>query len=127
MTKSPSDDWFGEGRRRKKKGIDLVGTNNHDWVLSAVSIVSQHAPPAGEFMAEEFKKYPGIGKPGHRNAWGALTNKLLKEGIIEKTGKYAQSTGPSNHAHEYKTYRRTPGSFSGRPGISLPKIPWNTP
>lgn len=126
MDEEDKKDWF-EALRLKDEGIDRVGTNNHDWLLSAVSIVSQHAPPSGEFMAEEFKKYPGIGKPGHRNAWGALTNMLLKEGIIEKTGKYAQSTGRSNRAHEYKTYRRTPGSFSGRPGISLPKIPWNTP
>lgn len=126
MTKSPSEDWFGEGRRRKKKGIDLVGTNNSDWLRGAVSIVSQHAPAAGTFLAEEFKKYPGIGKPSHQNAWGALTNRLKKLGVIEGTDKFVQATGASNHAHRYELYRRTPGSFSGRPGISLPKIPWTT-
>lgn len=124
MTKSPSDDWFGEARKLRDKGLDLVGVNNADWLMNAVRIVRTHAPAAGEFMAESFQSYPGIGQPAHPNAWGSLTNRLIRLGVIEPTGEFRQSVGRSKHAHNYRVYRRTPGSFSGRPGIPLKKIPW---
>jgi len=116
--------WF-DGRRLKKEGIDLVGQNNHDWMVAALIIVATHAPIDREFMAEEFRGYPNIGEPGHSNAWGALTNLLIKRKVIEPTGKYAQATGRSNHAHTYKIYRRTRSRAGSE--IPLKVVPWTEP
>jgi hypothetical protein len=118
---SDDKDWF-DARRRRDEGINRVGVNNHDWLIEAIKIVDRHAPRKGTFMAEEFREYPGIGEPAHPNAWGALTNRLIKSEIIEPTGQYRQAQGKRNHAHEYKVYRRV--APYKRPEIPLKAIPW---
>jgi hypothetical protein len=94
-----------EGEARRDEGISLTTGNNLDWMANAFRIVCQHLPE-GEFMAEIFRTFPGIGSPNHPNAWGALTRTLVQQHVIVATGEYAKASSVRNHAHTYKVYRR---------------------
>ena len=95
-----------EGERRRDDGIWLVSMNNLDWLGNALDVVQRHAPHDREFMAEEFRNYPGIGTPRHENTWGALTRTAILQRIIVATGRTAKARSPGNHAHRYMIYRR---------------------
>lgn len=45
-----------------------------------------------------------IGQPHHFNAWGALTNWLLKRGKLIPTGRIVPSSRATNHAHKNPEY-----------------------
>jgi hypothetical protein len=97
-----------EGERRRDYGTDLTAANNRAWMDTAFAVVSLYAPHDRTFLAEEFRTYPGIGSPRHPNAWGALTLKAVRKGIIEHTGQWAKAKSARNHAHYYKVYRLCP-------------------
>lgn len=98
-----------EGERRRDAGISLTTGNNIEWMARALAIVRVYAPRSRDFMAEEFRLYPGIGTPASPNAWGALTRTLVRQGVIEHTGRYSKASSTRNHAHAYPVYRRPSG------------------
>ena len=44
-------------------------------------------------------------QPHHSNAWGAFIAGLVREGVLEKTGRYVQMRAEKSHARETKLYR----------------------
>jgi hypothetical protein len=43
--------------------------------------------------------------PPRPNAWGAVWQRALREGLLEKTGRTRPTRLPEKHAHEYPLYR----------------------
>jgi hypothetical protein len=99
-----------EGRRRRDEGIDLTSDNNKEWLARAIKLVLAHRHLfPGDFLADEFRRIPGIGQPrkdslGRRN-WGSLISALAKAGYVEQTGAMAPSKLPQNHASPYPVWR----------------------
>jgi hypothetical protein len=60
-----------------------------------------------ECLAEEMRRVceeAGVA-PHHHNAWGSLTNQLVKAGILLETGRMAKSTCVRSHARRQPIWR----------------------
>lgn len=44
-------------------------------------------------------------RPLRANAWGAVWQRALRQGLLEKTGRTRPTRLPEKHAHEYPLYR----------------------
>lgn len=60
-----------------------------------------------ECLAEEMRRVceeAGV-MPHHHNAWGSLTNRLVKAGILIDTGRLGKSTSVRSHARRQPIWR----------------------
>ena len=60
-----------------------------------------------ECLAEEMRRVceeAGV-MPHHHNAWGSLTNQLVRAGILQDTGRFAKSTSLRSHARRQPIWR----------------------
>lgn len=95
-----------EGRVRRDQGVAAATLNTWSpWRQAAHAFVSE-LPPGRELTSDDVVE--AVGLPlGSRNAVGALTQALIKSGLIEWTGRVAQSTRASRHGGWIKIYVRT--------------------
>lgn len=98
---------FQNGEYLRDKGIETVVSNaGNAWMDRATALIRSRL--AGqEILAETFRQLceeEGI-KPHHHNAWGGLTNRLIKQGILIDTGRVAKSSRPSSHARRQPIWK----------------------
>lgn len=77
------------------------------WQDQAVSFCAMLASPLGDFTMERMAAAAydlGLQRPDEGRAWGAVTVRLIREGIIEKTGQFAPAA--SSHGSPKPLYRR---------------------
>lgn len=84
---------------RDKAIAQVLGNAGSDWQAEAIRIIRQQL--AGqEVLAEAFRttcEKEGV-RPHHHNAWGGLTNALVRAGVIVDTGRVEKSRDPRSHA-----------------------------
>jgi len=102
-------DFFG-GRTARDQGIDSVSRHNEEWMSAAVAEARRYIETTKYFTGEDIRLHcvKFIGEPVHPNAWGALTNKLVKSGSIRKTGMTQQMRLTSSHARVNPIYEKVP-------------------
>lgn len=106
------NDWMlGElktGKQLRDEGIAQVSDNNLTWMELCVKEAEMFARSWGLFTAEDIRFHCQcrVGLPRHHNAWGALTNVLIKRGIIEPTGEHRPMKDEISHARSTPVYRK---------------------
>ena len=96
-----------EGHRSRDAALGQVLEHaGESWRNDAARLIRERL--AGqEVLAEEFRALcvaEGI-TPHHCNAWGGLTNALVKAGVIEDTGRVGRSRDPRSHARRQPVWR----------------------
>lgn len=96
------------GRKGRDKGIGRVLTHNQIWLAKCKTEAGFFVMSRETFTGEDIRFHcrKAVGHPGHHNAWGALTNALVKGKVIEATGDWAQSKDKTSHATLIQVYRR---------------------
>lgn len=87
--------------------IAAVSTNAGPEFIEQAKAVILDRLSGTECLAEEFRRVceeAGI-RPYHHNAWGSLTNQLVKAGILIDTGRLAKSTSVRSHARRQPIWR----------------------
>ena len=91
-------------------GIALVGRNAGTAFMEAAKTVIVDRLAGQEVLAEEMRRVceeAGI-HPHHHNAWGSLTNQLVRAGILQDTGRIAKSTRITSHARRNTVWKVRP-------------------
>lgn len=101
-------DWQ-PAKQARDQALATVEGNSEDWMLVAIIECRELAKqnPGMELTGEKLRHMlaPVMWKPSSQNIYGALVMRLVKLGILEKTGCYAQMTDPQSHSRETKVYR----------------------
>jgi len=91
----------------KDHALASVGAHaGSDFMEQAKAVIVQRLS-GSECLAEEFRRVceeAGI-RPHHHNAWGSLTNQLVKAGILIDTGRLGKSTSVRSHARRQPIWR----------------------
>ncbi len=102
---------FGEVLR--DEGIAKVTEHNENWMDLAIREVERFTIQSdeggeGNFTGEDIRFWCSrtIGCPHHPNAWGALTNTLLKRKIIKPTGEWRKMRDDRSHARKTPVYTK---------------------
>jgi hypothetical protein len=94
-------------------GIEQVTENNSDWMALALLQLEQLARmPNGwantehGVTGEDLRRMliARVGHPGHANAWGALINKAVRDGLLKATGAYRAMKEKRSHARKTPVY-----------------------
>lgn len=104
----PLFDWQPTGPQLRDEGIARVTENAASWMDNARAIAVEFcrisdgklitADVVRDFVAAR------IGQPHHFNAWGALSNWMVRQGRLIPTGRIVPSSRASNHAHKNPEY-----------------------
>ena len=101
-----------DGERRRDEGIALVIVNSGEWTIKARAVAVEYlADHMGEIITADPIRtvvQAALGKPHHYNAWGALTQWLIRRRFLRPTGLLAKSPRASNHAHANPEYEVLP-------------------
>lgn len=94
------------GRVERDRGMKKVESANTGWMARALQLLPEMKATAkvatGELMREWLTTTAGLPNPTHPNAWGTLTARAAKAGLIVDTGTMTQMRNKESHA------RRTP-------------------
>lgn len=91
----------------RDQGLALVSRNAGPAFMEAAKALIVEQFSGQELLAEELRRAcedAGI-LPHHHNAWGSLTNHLVRAGILQDTGRIAKSTRLSSHARRNTVWR----------------------
>ena len=98
---------FDYGATLRDAGVAQVLENaGAPWQEKATQLI-QGAMAGREVLAEDWRllcKENGI-EPHHPNAWGGLTHRLVRLGVITDTGRLAKSKDPRSHARRQPVWR----------------------
>lgn len=89
-------------------GMDRAISHNLSWkdvVMNA--IIGLPFGTKGTFEDFRNKVVGTAGEPGHPNAWGAVANALIRQGILQDTGEVAHMTGKRSHGRKSAVLFRT--------------------
>ena len=94
---------------KKQAGISSVLQS--DWTASAEACFRRFLVRIGDkdFTSDMFRQFAetdGLPDPHHPNAWGALSNRQIREHGLIDTGWRALSTGAAGHKREIKIWRK---------------------
>lgn len=91
----------------RNHGIALVARNAGSAFMEQAKAVILERLSGTECLAEEMRRVceeAGV-VPHHHNAWGSLTNQLVKAGILIDTGRIAKSKRITSHARRNTVWR----------------------
>lgn len=91
----------------KNQAIATVARNAGTVFMEQAKAVILERLSGTECLAEEMRRVcedAGV-VPHHHNAWGSLTNQLVKAGILQSTGRLGKSTSLRSHARRQPIWR----------------------
>jgi hypothetical protein len=98
---------FDYGESLRDTAIATVMENaGQRWQAAATQLI-QDTLRGQEVLAEEWRllcEHHGL-NPHHPNAWGGLTNSLVRSGVITDTGRLGKSRDPRSHARRQPVWR----------------------
>jgi len=101
-----------EAREQKQAALDQVEENNDEWMDRALTQLRRGLPNfPNEFLAETIREklLPAVGMPISHHAWGALTSRAIKLGMIVPTGDFRATRSARTHGHRTAVYRTAYG------------------
>lgn len=83
----------------------VVDHAGDDWRVAAENVL--RSMMGQEVTGEDIRlKCEAVGvEPHHSNAWGGFVAGMVKQRVLEKTGRYKAMRAPGSHARETKVYR----------------------
>ena len=101
---------FDHGETLRDAALEQVLDNaGENWQAAATHLI-QGMFAGQEVLAEDWRllcREHGI-NPHHPNAWGGLTNSLLRAGVIIDTGRLSKSKDPRSHARRQPIWKVRP-------------------
>lgn len=98
-----------KGRQERDSGVGKISSGiGMKWIILATKIIADL--PSGWIGTSEDVRpmiLDRIGPPHHVNAWGALTLRVRRKGILIPTGKAYQAKRVARHANVIGEYRRS--------------------
>lgn len=96
------------GRAARDEGIELVSERGRPWIEAAI-LVLYNLPIGWRGQMEDLRDdmERDIGKPHHRNIYGALANKAVRMGILVYPGGMQQMKRTTSHARITRVLERT--------------------
>lgn len=88
------------GRKARDEGMARVQGNNSQWMYQALQLAPR-CVPRGEVTGEDIRlrlRAAGLAAPTNDHAWGALTNAMVRRGMLTDTGRTTHATDPRSHA-----------------------------
>lgn len=108
MSLGPLFDYSAEASQAARdSAIATVGSNAGVTFMEQAKALIVKKLAGAECLAEDMRRLceeEGI-RPHHHNAWGSLTNQLVKAGILIETGRLAKSKKISSHARRNPVWR----------------------
>ena len=108
MTLGPLFDYSADASQAARdSAIATVGTNAGTVFMDQAKALIVERLAGVECLAEDMRRLceeEGI-TPHHHNAWGSLTNQLVRAGILVDTGRLAKSKKVSSHARRNPVWR----------------------
>lgn len=95
-------------RQTKQEYLARVEETNEDWMQRAIACFERHRLIfPSEFLAEVIREklLPLVDFPVSHHAWGALTARLMKMGMIVPTGEFRATRSRKTHGHRTAVYR----------------------
>lgn len=108
MTQGSLFDTPEQVRQQKQQSLAQVESNNEDWIARAIECFRRHRLIfPSEFLAEVIREklLPLVDHPLSHHAWGALTTRLIKAGLIIPTGEFRATRSRKTHGHRTAVYR----------------------
>lgn len=99
---------FSDSRALRDHGLKTVTSNAGPWIDQAYRALCT-LPTGWTGLFEEARAHVlsrGVEEPHHPNAWGALSSKAIKRGVLTYTGRWLQSKSAASHAHHYREVKR---------------------
>jgi hypothetical protein len=97
-----------DGPTRRDQGMARASgaqdRDEPDWSIRALEALIALARRQPELYTDDLTA-AFAQPPKHFNAWGAVWLQAIRAGVIERTGRYRNSTDPKKHAHVYPIYR----------------------
>lgn len=99
--------FFDNGKSRRDDGIKKITFNNAEWMAAAILLLHQ-LPSGWRGLPEDwrFAMLDTIGPPTNPHAWGALTLKAKKRGLIRPTGNRLKMRARKSNARMTDEYER---------------------
>lgn len=108
MTYGPLFDFSASASEAARdQGIAMVARNAGTAFMEQAKAVILERLSGTECLAEEMRRVceeAGI-QPHHHNAWGSLTNQLVRAGVLIDTGRLGKSTSLRSHARRQPIWR----------------------
>lgn len=84
-----------QAQEQRDEAIDQVATSaGESWIDAAYEALRQYAERGTRFMVEDVRlAYPKLPKPHDNRAWGAVTSRAVRNGLIERVGYAPSRTG----------------------------------
>lgn len=96
-----------EAERRRDRGMALAAEAQerarHAWSQAAYETLIRLAQRQEFIHVDDL--VPLCPPPEHPNAWGAVWQRALRTGVIERSGQMRASYQPQKHLHRYPVYR----------------------
>ncbi len=96
------------GIAERDAGLARVMSSHSRWVTAALWTargVRVGWTGMGEDLRALLVDY-GLREPNHHNAWGALINAMVLQGILRPTGEIGQMKKVSSHARQSTVYEK---------------------
>lgn len=93
----------------KKNGIAQVLDGEDDFSIAVAKyVINMKRGWEGLFeeIRMEWEDDLALPQPHHRNCWGAISNALVRAGVLKKTGKMRPPTGIKSHCRPTNILRR---------------------
>lgn len=94
-----------DGKQLKQEGIERVLSSNLSWAQKATAMLPSLILGKEEITGEEIRfglLELGLPEPSKPNAWGAITNRAVRAGLLLDSGRVSYMTDETSHG------RRTP-------------------
>ena len=108
MDYGPLFQWNAElGEGAKDAALARVSSNAGPKFMEAARAVILDRLSGQEVLAEEMRRIceeVGV-RPHHHNAWGSLTNQLVKAGVLKDTGRLAKSNSVRSHRRRQPVWK----------------------
>jgi hypothetical protein len=98
---------FDEEVPRRARSAGMARATTPSWHDMAFEFLWVHLPWNEDFLPEEWRSAV-IQAAGDAKAcwWGTLTSRLIKRGVIERTGERRKMNGPKSNQRKTDVYRR---------------------
>ena len=99
----PSQPGLFSGEELRDAGMASVEANNEQWNEKAYAAVYEVALKKEFFTVDDLSHFTL--KPTHPNAWGPVWRNLIRDRVIQDTGRMVRVKDPKKHARRVPVYR----------------------
>jgi hypothetical protein len=92
------------GSQLRDLGMERAASRDPAWCERAYAAIVEIARRQPELHVDDVLRF-FTPPPPHHNSWGGVWMRLVRNKVIEKTGRTRRTRDTIKHAHEYPIYR----------------------